>query len=209
MRDRFAAIVLAAGRSHRMGAFKPLLPFGHCTVIEASLEGLLKAGIKEIVVVLGHRAEELRAALDHLPLTFALNAEAESEMTTSIARGVEAVASDVDALLITPADQPGVQAATILEITDKFQHGAHTLIIPTWEARGGHPVLVSNEYRQQLLALDPQIGLRQLFQEHKDRVLRLSVNSPYVVRDLDTWNDYAALHLEVLGFPPAAETPGN
>ncbi|MGB8510146.1 MAG: NTP transferase domain-containing protein, partial [Pyrinomonadaceae bacterium] len=62
-----AAIILAAGRSRRMGAFKPLLPFGGRTVVEACIENLRAAGVAEIVVVLGHRAAELRVLLSPLP----------------------------------------------------------------------------------------------------------------------------------------------
>ena len=72
-----------------MGAFKPLLPFGDRTVIEACVGNLLEGGVGEVVVVVGHRAAKVRERLAHLPVRFALNDEAESEMGASIARGVE------------------------------------------------------------------------------------------------------------------------
>src|SRR5919198_358687 len=92
--ESIAAVLLAAGRSRRMGAFKPLLPFGGVSVVEACVESLREAGVREVVVVVGHRAEEVRAALDGLPFVrFAVNDQPGSEMGVSIARGVEAVSA--------------------------------------------------------------------------------------------------------------------
>ncbi|HEX8423178.1 MAG TPA: NTP transferase domain-containing protein, partial [Pyrinomonadaceae bacterium] len=115
-----AAVLLAAGRSRRMGAFKPLLPFGAQTVIETCVNNLLAAGVGEVVVVVGHRAQEVRARLAHLPVRFALNAAVASEMGVSIARGVEELAARettpgeavaaAGALLIALADHPAVTA---------------------------------------------------------------------------------------------------
>ncbi|HEX8354014.1 MAG TPA: NTP transferase domain-containing protein, partial [Pyrinomonadaceae bacterium] len=65
--NEIAAILLAAGRSRRMGAFKPLLPFGGVSVVEACVAALRGAGVAEVSVVVGHRGEEVRAALAHLP----------------------------------------------------------------------------------------------------------------------------------------------
>ena len=70
-----------------MGAFKPLLPFGHQTVIEWCIDYLRKGGVETIVVVLGHHAEEMRDRLGHLPVRFALNPDPDSEMSASIAAG--------------------------------------------------------------------------------------------------------------------------
>ena len=93
-----AAILLAAGRSRRMGAFKPLLPFGARTVVATCVDNLLAAGVGEVVVVLGHRAGEVRAHLSsHTQVRFAVNDEAGSEMGVSIARGVEALSEGGDA----------------------------------------------------------------------------------------------------------------
>ena len=87
-----------------MGAFKPLLPFGKQTVIESTIDYLRKGGIENIVVVLGHRAHELRNKLDHLPVEFAVNADPDSEMTASILAGIEKICGS-GATLITPASR--------------------------------------------------------------------------------------------------------
>lgn len=200
-----SAILLAAGRSRRMGAFKPLLPFGpERTVIESSIANLRAAGIDEIVVVVGHRAEEVRARLRHLPLRFAVNDEAESEMSVSIARGVAALSAAARAVLIALADQPAVPPETIRSLLAAWHEGknARRLIVPEWQGRGGHPVLIDLAFRDELLHLDPQRGLRALFAAHRSETLRLAVASPFVARDMDTWEDYRALHREVWGTLP-------
>src|SRR5256886_9179074 len=86
-----AAILLAAGQSRRMGAFKPLLPFGDQTVIESCIANLRASEVDEIVVVVGHRADEVREHLKEAGVRFAVNSDPESAMAVSIARGVEQI----------------------------------------------------------------------------------------------------------------------
>jgi CTP:molybdopterin cytidylyltransferase MocA len=200
-----AAILLAAGRSRRMGAFKPLLPFGNRSVVEACIGNLLEGGVEEIVVVTGHRADEIRERLAHLPVRFAVNAEAESEMSVSIARGVEQIPAYAEAVFIALVDQPAIPPEVIrLLIAERRRTGVH-LVQPEHDGRGGHPVLIDLGFREELLNLDPQQGLRALFELHRETVLRVPIASPYVVRDMDTWDDYRALYREVFGTEPPEE----
>jgi CTP:molybdopterin cytidylyltransferase MocA len=200
---RVAAILLAAGRSSRMGAFKPLLPFGNKTVIECCLDYLRAAGIEEIVVVLGHRAEDIRRRISGV--TFAVNPDPDSEMGASIAVGVRELSANAQATLITLVDHPAVPPAIVTELFESWTSGAR-LVIPTWQGRGGHPVLVDLSFRPELLNLPETGGLRALFEAHANEVRRLPVASPFIARDMDTWDDYRTLHLEITG-RPAPELP--
>lgn len=201
--NEIAAIVLAAGRSQRMGAFKPLLPFGNSTVIESCIDSLRTAGIESIVVVVGHRGEEIRAQIRNRNLTFAVNPNPESEMSSSIACGVELTSKDSKAVLITPVDHPAVPPEVVTLLLREWKNGAK-LVQPEHGGRGGHPVLVDLTYRPELLSLDPQEGLRTLFSRHREEVRRVPVDSPYVARDMDTWEDYRQLHEDVFGGAPPA-----
>jgi CTP:molybdopterin cytidylyltransferase MocA len=185
-----------------MGAFKPLLPFGERTVVESCVGNLIAAGIEEIVVVVGHRAEELRARLSNLPVRFALNDAVESGMGASIARGVEELFGAASAVLVTPADLPAVPPEVIKEMIGTHRREGARIVIPEWRGRGGHPVLVSLDFREELLRLGERGSLRGLFETHGREVLRLPVASPFIARDVDTWEDYSALHEEVFGVPP-------
>jgi molybdenum cofactor cytidylyltransferase len=197
-----SAILLAAGRSRRMGAFKPLLPFGGRSVAEACVENLLAGGACEVVVVLGHRGDEVRRLLSRPEVRFAVNAETESEMGASIARGVEQLSPAAEAVLIALADQPAVPPEAIALLNAAAERTGARLAVPEYEGRGGHPVRVDLSFREELLGLDARGGLRALFGAHRAEVLRVPVNSPYVARDMDRWDDYVTLHLEVFGTEP-------
>jgi molybdenum cofactor cytidylyltransferase len=202
--DQIAAVLLAAGRSRRMGAFKPLLPFGDRTVIECCINNLRSAGIKEIIVVAGHRADDVREKLKDLDLGIVVNPEPDSEMGASIARGVEQLPDNASATIIALVDHPAVPPIVIKVLIEEWRLGAK-LVQPEHDGRGGHPVLIDLAYRDHLLALDPQSGLRALFAAHRDEVRRVPVESPYVARDMDTWEDYLRLHQDVFGRPPNSE----
>jgi len=198
-----AAIVLAAGRSERMGAFKPLLPFGKTTVIEACIENLRAGGVETIVVVVAQdlRGEKLQRHLHDSEVTFAINQDPASEMGDSIACGARQLSGQTRAVLITPADHPAVPREVVAQLIEEWQKGA-ALVVPTFENRGGHPVLLDISFRPELLKLDPHRGLKKLFQVHSATVSRLAVKSKYIARDMDTWDDYRVLHEEVFGVSP-------
>ena len=199
--DRIAAIILAAGRSRRMGRFKPLLPFGNQTVIESCISNLRTAGVTEIIVVLGHSAAAVREQLGAASVAFVTNPNPDSEMSTSIGLGVNALTDMARAVLITPVDHPAIHPEMIGWLTEKWRGGVK-LIQPEYQGKGGHPVLIDLSYRDELKCLDSDAGLRGFFNKHRADVLRLAVDSPFVARDMDTWEDYCALHEDVFNRKP-------
>ena len=203
--SQVAAILLAAGQSIRMGAFKPLLPFGNKTVIECCIDYLRRGGTETIVVVVGHRADELRKKLTGV--IFAFNPDPNSEMGASIAAGVRELPATIQATLIALSDHPAVPATVVSNLIGTWEEGAR-LVIPTWQNRGGHPVLVDLSFKPELLTLSSKQGLKSLFDAHPDAVKRLAVDSPFIARDMDTWDDYRALHKEATG-EPAPEPLGD
>lgn len=205
--ETVAAVLLAAGRSRRMGAFKPLLPFGGRSVVEACVGSLLEAGASEVVVVVGHRGEEVRAALAREKrVRFAVNEDAESGMGVSIARGVEAVSGAAGAVLVALVDHPAVPPRAIRILIEARARTGARIVVPEWRGRGGHPVLIDLALREELLGVAPEKGLRALFEARRGEVLRVASDSPFVARDMDTWGDYVALHTEALGAPPEGST---
>jgi molybdenum cofactor cytidylyltransferase len=205
--ENIAAVLLAAGLSRRMGAFKPLLPFGGVSVAEACVAALRAGGACEVVVVVGHRGAEVRAALAHMEgLRFAFNEAEGSEMGVSVARGVEALSKEVEAVLVALVDQPAVPPSEIERLFEARRRTGARLVVPEWEGRGGHPVLLDLSLREELLSLVPEKGLRALFDAHRAEVLRVPAASPYVARDMDTWEDYAALHAELFGSTPESSS---
>ena len=181
--------------------FKPLLPFGESTVIESCIGSLRAGGVQDVIVVLGHRAEDVRQQLKSDAVTFAVNANPDSEMSVSIQLGLTSVSSAAEAILITPVDHPAVPPSIIRSLIEKWRGGVK-LIQPEYRGRGGHPVLIDLSYLDELMTLDEQSGLRGFFNSHRQEVLRLPVESPFVARDMDTWDDYVSLHQAVYGHKP-------
>ncbi len=200
-KSNIAAIILAAGLSSRMGAFKPLLPFGNKTVIESTIDYLSAAGIETIIVVVGHRAREIKTHLKNPLLKFTANPDPHSAMAASIICGLRELTSEVRAVIITPVDHPAVPNEVVSQLIDEWRAGAQ-LVIPTNGGRGGHPVLIDLSFRAELLRLDPDSGLKSFFDAHREEVKRVAVNSTYIARDMDTWDDYRSLHQEVFGVLP-------
>jgi molybdenum cofactor cytidylyltransferase len=208
--NAIAGIILAAGRSERMGAFKPLLPFGPKTVIETCIDNLREGGVETVIVVLGQgpRAEDLKEHLKNSDVTIAVNPDPRSEMSDSIACGVRELPTETQAVVINPVDHAAVPASVVEALLREWEQGAK-LVKPTWNERGGHPVLVGLAFRNELLRLVPQGGLKSLFMVHQDQVRRVPVDSNYIARDMDTWDDYRTLHQEVFGVSPPWPAPSE
>jgi molybdenum cofactor cytidylyltransferase len=208
--NEVSAIILAAGRSQRMGAFKPLLPFGPKTVIETCIESIRGGGVKTIIVVIGQgrESEKLKDHLQDSRVNLAFNSDPLSEMSVSIACGVRALPDTAKAVIITPADHAAVPPEVVARLITEWRSGA-LLVKPTWNERGGHPVLIDLSFRDELIALDAPAGLKSFFDAHREQVRRVAVNSNYIARDMDTWDDYRALHREVFNAPPPLEKPDD
>ena len=187
-----------------MGRFKPLLPFGSKTVIESCVDTYLAAGIQTIIVVLHHQGDAIKSQLQKVPVQFAFNPDPKSEMSVSIECGVRVIPEAAQAVFITPADYPAVPPTVVSALVQPWSQGQAKLLVPEYGNRGGHPVLIDISFRDELLDLDSKGGLRGFLQDHRRDVLRVPVDSPFIARDLDTWDDYQTLHHDVFGFFPPA-----
>ncbi|HXD33923.1 MAG TPA: nucleotidyltransferase family protein [Pyrinomonadaceae bacterium] len=199
--EHISGIILAAGQSKRMGAFKPLLPFGSKTVIESCVNYLADGGVETIVVVIGQNGESIKQKLQGTAVHFALNPDPESAMSNSIKYGVSELPSEAQATFITPADHPAVPAAVVAELAKEWRKGGK-ILVPEFHGRGGHPVLIDLCLRNELVNLDAARGLRALFETYSQEVRRIPVGCPFVARDMDTWDDYRLLHEDVFGVAP-------
>ncbi len=184
-----SAILLAAGESKRMGAFKQLLPFEGKTFVQCAVDNLMASGADEIICVTGHRASDVRAALQDRAVIFAHNADYTSGMSASIKHGIEAVSKDAEAVLIALADQPQIGAAVIRRLIETWKKDRPLILVPVFDERNGHPVIFDISLKGEILSVDPCEGLRQVVQAHKDEVLRVEA-SVEVLIDFDLPQDY-------------------
>ena len=189
------AVVLAAGKSERMGKPKMGLPWGNTTVIGHVIATLVEVGLDDVVVVTGGGREEVERALNSLPQGWSVRAVfnpdfTAGEMLSSLQRGVVALGEAFDAALIALGDQPQIQTAVVRTIMDTYIHSGASLVIPSYAMRRGHPMLIARSLWAGLLALRPPQTLRELIQVYQDEIVYVNVDTPSILQDLDTPEDY-------------------
>jgi molybdenum cofactor cytidylyltransferase len=189
------AVVLAAGRSTRMGQPKQLLQWGQWTVIEQVVDTLRLAGVGETVVVTGAVHEQVEAALRSKGVKTVYNPDyAAAEMLTSLKVGLRALSSGVEAALVVLGDQPGSEPDAARAVADAFRKQQARLVVPSYQMRRGHPWLLARSLWPDLLALPQEKTLRDFLNENSREILYVEVNSPAILKDLDTPEDYQEQH---------------
>lgn len=187
------AVVLAAGESRRMGTQKLLLPFGDTTVVGAVVRTAQASRAGRVLVVLGADREAVRGELAPRGVGFAVNGDFHLGMLSSVQAGLRALPADAEAAVILLGDQPFLAAAVVDAVIAAFETGGRGLVMPAFQGRRGHPLLVDLKYRDEVLAFDQADGLRRLVRAHPDDVLEVETADPNILRDLDTPEDYAGL----------------
>ena len=191
MRKRVSAVVLAAGKAERMGRLKQLLPFGDRTVIEAVVHTLLATDVDEIVVVLGCRADDVRAALADLPIRCVVNPDYEVGMFSSVLCGLAHVETDSGGLMLLLGDQPQMRVSVAQAVLDRFRSTDKGIVIPEAEGNRGHPVAIDIErYGEAIRALDGSEGLKPVVRGHSADTELVLVQDDAILRDMDTPEDY-------------------
>lgn len=187
-----AAIVLAAGKSTRMGRTKALLPIGGATFLSHIIETFRDAGVERIAVVVGHDAERVRAAHESCGVDFAVNARYEDGQLSSLLVGLEALrGGEVEAALWTPVDVPFVTVQTVRAVIDRFRATRVPIVRPVRGARHGHPVLVAASLFDQLRALSPAVGAKPVVRSHASAAGDVEVDDEGAFFDIDTPAEYA------------------
>jgi len=189
-RPDLAAIIPAAGRSSRMGAFKLLLPFGPHTVIEEVLSAVREGGVGTIRVVVGWDGHRLIPVLERRGVPWVENERYPGGMYTSIQAGVRTLPSDVRAFFMLPADMPRVRAQTLFRLTAEWDRQPAGILYPCHEGRRGHPPLIDRAYVPEILRETPPGGLRDLLARHAEDARDIDVADPGILVDLDTPEEY-------------------
>jgi len=184
------AIVLAAGRSRRMGRQKLLLPFAESTVLARMTNAFLKAPVDRLLVVVPPNANDLRAALADQPVQFVENPDPAGEMLSSVRCGVRALPAAAKIVAVSPGDQPALQPSLVRELLAAFKTIGSGILVPVYHGRRGHPLLFSAGYAAEILTSSEGIGLRGLLKAHPDDVSEFTVANAAVLQDLDTPADY-------------------
>lgn len=183
-----AAIILAAGRSSRSGEnHKLLATLDKKLVIEQTVDALADAGLNETIVVTGHSAAEIAAALKDRDVKFVHNPSFQSGMASSLAAGISALSPETDQCFICLGDMPFVALATLSSLLDAANSLSEAeIFIPLYKGKHGNPVLWRRSLFEQLSQITGDKGGRAIIREQKDLVSEVKVDDPGVLIDLDT-----------------------
>jgi molybdenum cofactor cytidylyltransferase len=184
---RVAAIVLAAGRSTRMGAQNKLLAdIGGKPMVRRVVEMALASKARPVLVVTGHMAAEVSAALAGLDLVLVANPDYASGLAGSLKAGIRAVPAECAGALILLGDMPRIAPGHVDLLVETFAAVRESILVPVHEGRRGNPVLWPRRYFPELLQLDGDAGARRLVAAHAQEVREIAIADEAILSDIDT-----------------------
>jgi molybdenum cofactor cytidylyltransferase len=196
---RVAALVLAAGRSTRMGAVnKMLAEIGGKPLVRIAAEQAVASHAHPVIVVTGHEREKVEAALNGLPVRFVHNADYAEGLGTSLKAGIAAVPEEADAVVVCLGDMPQVDAALINRLIAAFdpERGA-LVVVPSIDGRRGNPVVWSRRFFHDLMAIQGDVGARHLIGNYAEVVVEVPVAGEAALTDVDTPESLLAVKAEI------------
>jgi molybdenum cofactor cytidylyltransferase len=196
---RVAAVVLAAGRSTRMGAInKMLAEIGGKPLVRIAVEQAIASRAKPVIVVTGHQHEKVEAALKDLPVRLVRNPDYAEGLGTSLKTGIAAVPENADGAIVCLGDMPQVDAALIDRLVGAFdpERGA-LVIVPSINGRRGNPVVWSRRFFHDLMSVQGDIGARHLIGTYAEAVVEIPVAGEAALTDVDTPESLSAVKAEI------------
>ena len=187
-----SAILLAAGESKRMGRPKQMLEWQGKTFLLHVLENLINSDVDEIILVLGHEAEQIRKSLPECQIKIVINPDYKKGMSSSLRHGLLAMDPRSEAFLVLLADQPGIGPEIINSLIQDFQrtNPRPGIVRPVYRGLLGHPVLIGIKYLQEALQLQGDVGARQILINHHKDIWEVEVDQDVVLKDIDTPEEY-------------------
>jgi len=190
-----AAVVLAAGLSTRMGRPKLILPWGSTTIIGQVIATLVQAGLDEVVVVTGARRADVEAAIKEgrweAVQTVFNPRYLLDDMLISLQVGMAGLGDKVEAVLVVLGDQPFIEVEIVRALLEAYRVGGKPLIVPSYDLHRGHPWIVDRSLWLDLLSATLGTTMRDFLHAHAQQTAYLPVESPSILRDVDTPEDYA------------------
>lgn len=188
------AIVLAAGRSSRMGRAKATLPAGDGhTFLTRIVQTFLDAGVDDVIVVVGHDADLIAdsVAASGLPARVVVNRDYDRGQLSSLLAGLASVdRPGVRAVLVTLVDVPLVSAATVRAVVERYRATRAPIVRPTSGDRHGHPLLIDRSLFAALRAADPESGAKPIVRAHATAAGDIAIDDEGAFTDVDTEEDY-------------------
>jgi molybdenum cofactor cytidylyltransferase len=192
---KIAAIVLAAGKSTRMGGTNKLLMNLHGKpMVARTVANIAKSAAQPIIVVTGNDGEKIGHALQGLPVSFAANPRYAEGLSTSLKAGLAALPEGIDGVLVCLADMPAVTPAAIAKLVAAFNPvEGRAIVVPVFEGKRGNPVLFAEAYVAEMRGADGDTGARALLSAHAEAVYEVEMDDAGVLADADTPAAFAAI----------------
>lgn len=188
----FNALLLAAGLSSRLGLIKQELKTMEMTILERSLKILLRAPLKEILLITG--PYDFTLSFEDKRVKLLYNREYLTGMGSSIRRGVQGLENNDLPLLIHLSDKPLLKEETLFSLIKYYYHVKPSVLYPVFKGVRGHPVIFHQDLMTSLLSLKGKEGGRNILEHlREEEIVSLPVEDPGVIFDVDTWEDYLSL----------------
>jgi molybdenum cofactor cytidylyltransferase len=183
-----AAVVLSAGESSRMGRPKALLPIEGETFIGRIVTALKRTQVGKIVVVLGHNADQLAAAIRPLAVEILVNPDYKLGQLSSLQVAARHLQNDADCdgMLLHLVDHPYIDAALVDRMIQRFHETQKDIVVPRWRGKRGHPVLFSRRLFAELLAAPLDQGAKAVVNAHANETLEIETDEEGIALDIDT-----------------------
>ena len=187
-RPRIAGIILAAGKSSRMGALnKLLIPIEGKPMARRAAEAVLGAKLSPVFVVTGHQREEVEESLKGMPVTFLNNSNFSSGMSTSLKRGLDALPAECDGVVVALGDMPLITGREIEQLVNAFNPvEGRSIVVPTRRGKRGNPVLWARRFFGEMTAAGGDVGARTLFTAYPEAIVEVEMAGDGVLTDIDT-----------------------
>jgi len=184
------AIILAAGESKRMGSQKMLLPFYGSTMLEKVISNVRASFVNKIMVVLGSDKEQVLTLIEGSSVNHCVNENYKDSMLSSVRCGIRNLPRNFKAVLIFQGDQPLITPDTINKVINAHQTSGKEIIIPVFEGKRGHPLMVGKKFRKEIEMLESDQGLRALSGSYPEEVFEIETHDPGILKDFDTYDEY-------------------
>ena len=188
--DNIWAIILAAGASTRMKTQKLLLPWNKKTIVETVVEKAFEVVHSNVVVVLGSHHEKIFRQINNPSLKYTINHNYMDGMLSSVICGFRALPENADAAFLCLGDQPQLSPQIFQKVAEAWKESEKGIVIPTYQGKRGHPVLIETKYKSEIEKLELEKGLRVLSQKFAEDVHEVECGFAEILRDIDTPEDY-------------------